>query len=406
MRQVLRQIADVPDHLGLAYDAWAPVGAGGKVPDDTRAGWLSQLASVKVSHDYARAFERWRSSFAAPGDRSVEVALASRLLVGHGNASATDVGLTVHHTWGVPVIPGSALKGLLAHYVDAVYGPADPSLPPWEQPDGERDRARYQGVTWHGRRIRRGPGEVFRVFFGAPDADEDGLMRERAIESGASAGGVVFHDALYVPGSVADDRPYATDVLTVHQKSYYDSLGASWPNDYDSPNPIAFLTVRPGVRLLLALAGPPEWTELAEKLLRDALREWGVGGKTSSGYGRFVPSDSPRSGHRPSATARAKQVARPSPGEMVEAQLLEERTKKGGWKARHEPSGLAGPIQNSGDVPADKSVGDTLRLIVAIVNERELAFRYPTAADEERAQRAPSKGNRQHGGPGRGGRRN
>jgi len=58
----------------------------------------------------------------------------------------------------------------------------------------------------------------------------------------------------------------------------------------------------------------------------------------------------------------------------------------------HEPSGLGGPIQNSGDVPSDKKVGDTLKLIVAIASERELAFRFPTPADEERAQRAPTKG--------------
>lgn len=405
MRHALREIADVPDHLGLAYDAWAPVGQGGKVPDDKRPEWLSKLADLTISGDYARAFERWKSGFAASGDRLVEVTLTSRLLVGHGNASATDIGLTVHHTWGVPIIPGSALKGLLAHYMDAVYGPADPSLPQWEQPDGERDRARYQGVTWRGRRIRRGPGEVYRALCGAPDADEDGVMRERAVEAGASTGSVVFHDALYVPGSVDDDRPYATDVLTVHQKGYYDSSGANWPSDHDSPNPVAFLTVRPNVRMLCAVSGPPEWTELAEKLLLDALREWGVGGKTSSGYGRLVPSDSLRSGRQPLAVARTKQVARPGPGEMVEAQLLEERTKKGGWKAMHAPSGLGGPIQNGGDVPSEKNVGDTLKLIVAIASERELAFRYPTPVDEERAQRALNKGKDGRSDSAKGGRR-
>src|SRR5690606_17987305 len=53
----------------------------------------------------------------------------------------------------------------------------------------------------------------------------------------------------------------------------------------DSPNPVAFLTVRPKCRFLLALSGPSEWTDLAGKLLADALASWGVGGKTSAGYG-------------------------------------------------------------------------------------------------------------------------
>lgn len=288
MRQVLRDSIgrEVPDHLGLAYDAWAPTEvADGKVSDDNRRPWLEKLAELAVSPDYARSFERWKASFSGTGDRLAELTLASRLLIGHGNASATDVGLTVHHTWGVPVIPGSALKGLVAHYVDATYRPIDASKKPWEQQGDERVRAEYQGVTWNRRRIERGPGAVYRALFGAPDAREDATMREHGFETGATAGLVTFHDALYVPGSSTDDRPFAADVLTVHQKGYYDSSGQSAPNDYDSPNPVAFLTVRPKCRLLLALSGPSEWTELAAQLLADALKNWGVGGKTTAGYG-------------------------------------------------------------------------------------------------------------------------
>jgi CRISPR-associated protein Cmr6 len=393
MREALRQIADVPGHLGLAYDAWAPVGQGGKVPEDKRADWLSKLANLTVSPDYARAFERWKSSFGS-GDRLVELTLASRLLVGHGNASATDVGVTTHHTWGVPVIPGSALKGLLAHYVDAVYGPADPSLLPWEQPDGERDRARYQGMLWNERRrrVQRGPGEVYRVLFGAPDADEDGRMREHDIEAGGGAGHVVFHDALYVPGSAETDRPYATDVLTVHQKSYYHSSGGTWPNDYDSPNPVAFLTVRPGTRMFVALSGPPDWTEMAGRLLRDALEQWGVGGKTSAGYGRLVPPErSAGSGGCKGSPGVAPAQATPKPGERVDAVLQEQRTKRGGWRARHEPSGLAGPVQNSAIVPPEKKPGDRMVLIVKIAKGQESAFEYPTETDAARSEQKGRK---------------
>lgn len=284
MRQALHEVG-TPDHVALAYDAWGPVGNDGKVPDAQRAQWLSDLAGISVAADYARSFGRWKASFSATGDRLAELTLASRLLIGHGNASAIGVGLTVHHTWGVPVIPGSALKGLVAHYVDATYGPIDASQKPWEQQGDERVRADYQGVTWNRRRIERGPGVVYRALFGAPDASEDAKMREKGFEAGAAAGLVTFHDALYVPGSSTDDRPFSADVLTVHQKGYYDSSGQSAPNDYDSPNPVAFLTVRPKCRLLLALSGPSEWRELAAQLLADALKNWGVGGKTAAGYG-------------------------------------------------------------------------------------------------------------------------
>ncbi|MBL8695143.1 MAG: type III-B CRISPR module RAMP protein Cmr6 [Planctomycetes bacterium] len=284
MRQVLHNVG-TPDHVGIAYDAWGPVGDDGKVPDARRAQWLSDLAGIGVSPDYSRSFERWKASFSAPGDRLAELTLASRMLIGHGNASASGVGLTVHHTWGVPLIPGSSLKGLVAHYVDATYGPADPNRKPWEQEGDERVRANYQGVTWNGRRIERGPGAVYRALFGAPDSREDVALREHNFIAGAASGLVTFHDALYLPGSITGDKPFAADVLTVHQKGYYDSAGKSAPNDYDSPNPVAFLTVRPKCRLLLALSGPIEWTELAGQLLSDALEKWGVGGKTTAGYG-------------------------------------------------------------------------------------------------------------------------
>jgi CRISPR-associated protein Cmr6 len=378
--------------LGLAYDAWAPVGQGGKVPENNRPACLSKLAGLAISPDYARAFERWKMSLGAPGDRAFEPVLAGRLLVGHGNASAAGVGMTVHHTWGVPVIPGSAVKGLLAHFVDAVYGPDAPDVPPWEQPESERDRARYQGVTWHGRRIERGPGEVYRALFGAPDAEKDAAMREHGLEAGASAGLVAFHDALYVPRSAPDDKPFAADVLTVHQKEYYNSVGQSWPNDYDSPNPVAFLTVRPGTGMLVALSGPPDWTELAERLLRDALEKWGIGGKTSAGYGRLVsPERSAGSVGGKGSPRVASAQATPKPGDRVEAVLLEERTRKGGWKARHDPSGLAGPIQNTSDVPADEKPGNRMPFIVASVSSREIAFRFPTGMDAARSEKKGKK---------------
>lgn len=288
MRKQLEELG-TPDHLALAYDAWARVDPEtGKVPDADRPTFVAAIANIVVAPDYARSFDRWKSSFTAEGDRVVELALTSRLLVGHGNTSATSVGITVHHTWGVPFIPGSALKGLVAHYVEATYGPADPDKMQWEQQGEERERARYQGVTWKGSRIERGPGEIYRALFGAPDASDDEAMRAHGLDAGATAGRVTFHDALYVPDISANDKPFAADVLTVHQKGYYDSSGKSAPNDYDGPNPVAFVTVRPKCRMLLALSGPSEWTALAAQLLADALQSWGVGGKTAAGYGMGV----------------------------------------------------------------------------------------------------------------------
>jgi CRISPR-associated protein Cmr6 len=354
MRDVLRTIG-VPEHLALAYDAWAPVGDDGKVNDDARKSWLDRLAELEVSPDYARSFERWKASFKAPGDRLAKLTLESRLLIGHGNSSATDVGLTVHHTWGVPIIPGSALKGLVAHYVDATYGPTDADKKPWEQPGDERVRADYQGVTWKGRRIERGPGAVYRALFGAPDAREDDLMRENGFPAGATAGLVTFHDALYDPGS--GNKPFAADVLTVHQKGYYDSSGQSTPNDYDSPNPVAFLTVRPGCRFLLALSGPGEWTELAARLLADALETWGVGGKTAAGYGFGMVGE--WKAPEPSRSKAEQTVA-----DLEKKSSKEELTRDiENWLRGEAVTGPMGSLLNVPPDAASKEILDVVRVI-------------------------------------------
>lgn len=95
----------------------------------------------------------------------------------------------------------------------------------------------------------------------------------------------------------------------------------------------------------------------------------------------------------------AKQVNFPNTGDKVETLLLEEKTKKGGWKAKHLKSELSGPVQNSSDVPSDKKPGDSVTLIVQSVNPREIAFRYPTAADAQKQK----DGSHKQGKAGRGG---
>ncbi len=87
----------------------------------------------------------------------------------------------------------------------------------------------------------------------------------------------------------------------------------------------------------------------------------------------------------------------PRSGERVEAVLPEEKTKKGGWKAKHEVSGLVGPIQNTNDVPGDKQPGDRLTLIVASANERNIAFRFPTPDELQRAAKPQAKPHNQRG---------
>ncbi|NTX41315.1 type III-B CRISPR module RAMP protein Cmr6 [Myxococcus sp. CA033] len=274
MRNELQRLQDEqpsgPHHAGLAHERYAPEKDDKDAKISPWRKWLSWMELARQPEDYGVAYRRWLESLKQWHTATVTVRAVGRLLVGHGMASPTGVGLTLHHTWGVPMIPGSSLKGVLASYLRAKFEPVDVA-------------------------------EACRRLFGVPGDEATGTA--------ASAGQVVFHDALWVH-TPAEVGMLSRDVLTVHQRSWYE--GRDWPNDYDSPNPVAFLSVRPGGRFLVALSLAPGADEDSVRLLtwaaerlREALSEWGVGGKTAAGYGRLTSEEKtvigpPRAVSRPS----------------------------------------------------------------------------------------------------------
>ncbi|HLH76746.1 MAG TPA: type III-B CRISPR module RAMP protein Cmr6 [Candidatus Binataceae bacterium] len=362
MRQAiidLGQRREAGTHPGLLLQKYL---SAQKDPQERRA-LLSaaQKAAPNTGPVYAEAFARWIRSF--PEDDlhlARQLTTASRLIVGLGSENVLETGLRLHHTYGVPIIPGSALKGLASHYCHEVWGQR-------LAPEASQENRRFQ---------RR--GDYHTLLFGKT---EDG-------------GVIAFHDAWLVPEAL--DGALRLDVMTPHHPKW--QTNEAPPTDFDSPNPVSFLSVAGTFEIRVSWIGPTgtqrdlaeSWTSLAMKLLLKALADWGVGGKTSSGYGRLVSLEATQSGPQP-PPASTKTVVLPKTNERVQARLLEQRTNKGGWKAVHEGSGLSGAINNTNDVPADKAAGDILELIVAHVNEREIGFRYPTAADEARAQRPPSR---------------
>lgn len=203
--------------------------------------------------DFQRRLEQHLSQL-APQTLLAEATVAGRMAVGLGGETVLETAIAIHRTWGVPYIPGSALKGLTASAA----------------------RLRLESPLTK-------DSTEYRLLFGEQD----------------NAGYVTFHDALWKPfrrverkGQVElvelTELPLMQDVMTVHHADYYGWNGKgdpAPPADWDDPNPVPFLTAHG--TYLLALTGPPGWVELAFQILRDALENDGIGAKTAAGYGRM-----------------------------------------------------------------------------------------------------------------------
>lgn len=85
----------------------------------------------------------------------------------------------------------------------------------------------------------------------------------------------------------------------------------------------------------------------------------------------------------PQRSHQGKQTFQPSTssgykaGSKVKAVLLEEKTKKGGWRAKLEGTDISGPIQNSNKVPSSCVPGQQVELVLKIAKGGDSAFAWP-----------------------------
>ena len=63
-------------------------------------------------------------------------------------------------------------------------------------------------------------------------------------------------------------------------------------------------------------------------------------------------------------------------GQETSATLLEERTKKGGWRVRINGTEYQGPIVNSNEVPSQAKVGDVIKVKINSANQKSPSFRW------------------------------
>lgn len=250
IREALRTLdTSKISHLGLFLQRYLPEQKNSDQGDP--AVWETYFdrasEAIKQGDLYRTAFLRWERSWAGKGGTVFinRFKVKDRLVCGLGGASPTETGLTLHHTYGTPVIPGSSIKGVAAHYCHKIWGEADESF--------------------------KEGGEAHSVIFGTTE----------------DQGHIIFHDALVVSQGWNVWR----DIMTPHHQDYYGDKGSSAPTDFDSPVPVSFLSVSGSFQVVIECDDPSEegqeWLRLARDLVKEALDKWGVGGKTSSGYGQL-----------------------------------------------------------------------------------------------------------------------
>lgn len=217
---------------------------------------IEDSIKISVPEIYKNAengfFHRWKEALKDVGAKFKTLKLDGRMIVGLGGESVLETSITLHKIYGVPFIPGSAIKGLAASYAH-----------------------KHLGEQWHKETTKTKLGDFQKLVFGSQDF----------------AGIVVFHDALLIPET--DKLPLHQEIMTVHHSDYYGGNDKP-PADWDSPMPVPFLSASGSYLLALSTeSGLENVIEKTFEILELALHEEGIGAKTSSGYGRgnFEPSE-------------------------------------------------------------------------------------------------------------------
>jgi CRISPR type III-B/RAMP module RAMP protein Cmr6 len=173
------------------------------------------------------------------------------MIIGLGQKGPVEAGLALEHTWGVPMIPGSALKGLTMAAAHLLL--EDEA---WRKPQGDQKE----------------PGTSLATLAGTIK----------------HIGEVIFHDAWWIPEG--EKLPIHPDVMTVHHADYYPN-GEVSPSDMDNPNPVPFASVTGKYLVVVEKTSPKVEDELLDAalyILKLGLDHLGIGAKTNAGYGRMT----------------------------------------------------------------------------------------------------------------------
>ncbi|WP_320008110.1 type III-B CRISPR module RAMP protein Cmr6 [Maridesulfovibrio sp.] len=203
---------------------------------------------------YKGFYDQWQE-YLKPDEKILilKAKTGSRFLSGLSYGAAMHVGFSLHHTYGVPYITGSTVKGACRAIAE---------LDASKMGDDE-SKKELQLIN-----------QIYR------DGDKK------------NNGRVVFLDAFPEPLAKKTSLMMELDVITPHHtKANSDEEGYDSAPDIEEPVPVEFAVVPEGITYCFAFICPDETDrEIVTRHWFEACDE-GFGAKTSSGYGEFIPLD-------------------------------------------------------------------------------------------------------------------
>lgn len=264
--------------------------ANGKKVAPSKAEWLRaqaqvarQLASIKwddaeLSSLRATHTRRFLAQFAQafPTRHAIIVAeLESRMAINLSDGIIQNAGIALDRLFGLPYVPGSAVKGVCRHVA--------------------LEEIRMAGTI----QARAELFQLFLIVFGSSDndflakgdlAEFSGLLERDAPRD--TKGSIDF-----LPAYPVNEAKITVDLTTVHYPDYYRS-GEVLALAKENPRPNPFPVVEKGIRFAFCMtanrmvADPNRPLAAVKRWLEMALTVRGLGAKTASGYGWFsIPAD-------------------------------------------------------------------------------------------------------------------
>ena len=232
------------ENCALEYRYFLEIDSSGK-PDFPR--YVQPPAANLMCHLQTRQTQQLKQ-FAARCIKlyCVEATVDWRLIIGLGSEHVQETNMMLHHIYGIPYIPGSAVKGVLRHW--------------WLQEN--EDFLDSKGKIDENKALKNSD---FLAVFGSQE----------------QRGKVQFLDAYPDP----EKFHFATDIMNPHYPDYYG--GSKPPTDHQNPVPINFLTVEKTTFRFAFLSKDRSPLDKLKNRFQKALELKGVGAKTAVGYGYF-----------------------------------------------------------------------------------------------------------------------